>query len=82
LLTPTTILTVPAHHLPRGSGCSGKLHKETWDVLTIHGNCHGLETGGFDRFPTVTTTEVSPDLGEFTEILDDVSVKMIPLRYC
>ena len=28
------------------------------------------------------TTEVSPDLGEFTEILDDVSVEMIPLRYC
>jgi len=31
---------------------------------------------------TITTTEVSPDLGEFTEILDDVSVEMIPLRYC
>ena len=31
---------------------------------------------------TVTTTEVSPDLGEFTEILDDVSVEMIPIRYC
>jgi hypothetical protein len=30
---------------------------------------------------TVATTEVSPDLGEFTEILDDVSVGMIPLRY-
>jgi hypothetical protein len=30
---------------------------------------------------TVTTTEVSPDLGEFAEILDDVSVKMIPIRY-
>jgi len=30
---------------------------------------------------TVTTTEVSPDLGEFTEILDDISVEMIPLRY-
>jgi hypothetical protein len=30
----------------------------------------------------VTTTEVSPDLGEFTEILDDVSVEMIPLHYC
>ena len=30
---------------------------------------------------TVTTTEVSPDLGEFAEILDDVSVEMIPLRY-
>jgi hypothetical protein len=31
---------------------------------------------------TVTTTEVSPDLGEFAEILDDVSVKMIPIRNC
>jgi hypothetical protein len=30
---------------------------------------------------TVTTTEVSPDLGEFAEILDDVNVKMIPIRY-
>ena len=28
-----------------------------------------------------TATEVSPDLGEFTEILDDVSVGMIPVRY-
>ena len=45
---------MPAHHLPSGSGCSGKLHKETWDVLTIHGNRHGLETGGFDKFPTIS----------------------------
>jgi hypothetical protein len=30
---------------------------------------------------TVTTTEVSTDLGEFNEIIDDVSVEMIPLRY-
>ena len=30
---------------------------------------------------TVATTEVSPDLGEFTEILDDVSVETIPLRF-
>jgi hypothetical protein len=30
---------------------------------------------------TITTTEVSPDLGELTEILDDVSVEMIQLRY-
>jgi hypothetical protein len=31
---------------------------------------------------TITTTEVSPDLGEFfSEILDDVNVKTIPLRY-
>ena len=26
-------------------------------------------------------TEVSPDLGELAEILDDVSVEMIPVRY-
>jgi hypothetical protein len=25
--------------------------------------------------------EVSPDMAEFAEILDDVSVEMIPLRY-
>jgi hypothetical protein len=30
---------------------------------------------------TVTTIEVSPDLGEFAETLGDVSVEMIPLRY-
>jgi len=30
---------------------------------------------------TVATTEVSPDLGELAENLDDVSVEMIPLRY-
>ncbi len=29
----------------------------------------------------VTTTEVLPDLGEFTEILADVSVELIPLPY-
>ena len=28
---------------------------------------------------TVTTTDVSPDLGELAEILDDVSLEMIPL---
>ena len=30
---------------------------------------------------TITTTEVSPVLGELAEILDDVIVEMIPLRY-
>ena len=30
---------------------------------------------------SVTTTEVSSDLGDFTEILDDVSVEMIPIHY-
>jgi hypothetical protein len=30
---------------------------------------------------TVTTTEVSPDLGELAEILDDLSVEMILLSF-
>ena len=30
---------------------------------------------------TVTTTDVSPDLGEFAEILGDARVQTIPLRY-
>ena len=30
---------------------------------------------------SVTTTDISPDLGELAEILDDVSVEMIPQRY-
>jgi len=36
----------------------------------------------YDSTLTVTTTDVSSDLGEFTEILDDVSVETIPIRYC
>ena len=30
---------------------------------------------------SITTTDVSPDLGELAEILDDVNVKTIPIRY-
>ncbi len=45
--------------------------KQLWTGIWIWQHTHA-----------VTTTEVSPDLGEFTEIIDDVSVKMIPLRYC
>jgi hypothetical protein len=40
-----------------------------------------LWMGIWQHTHTVTTTEVSPDLGEFTKILDDVSVEMIQLRY-
>ena len=38
--------------------------------------------GIWQHIHTVTTTEVSPDLGEFAEILDDVNMEMIPLCYC
>jgi hypothetical protein len=37
--------------------------------------------GIWQQIHTITTTDVSSDLGEFTGILDDVSVEMIPLRY-
>jgi len=41
-----------------------------------------LLMGIWQHTHTVATTEVSPDLGEFAEILDDIiSVEMIPLRY-
>jgi hypothetical protein len=37
--------------------------------------------GIWQHIHTVATAEVSPDLGEFTEILDDVNVEMIQVRY-
>jgi hypothetical protein len=36
-----------------------------------------LWMGIWQHTHTITTTELSPDLGEFTEILNDVSVEMI-----
>jgi len=39
-----------------------------------------LWMGIWQHTNTVTTTEVSPDFGEFTEILDDVSVEIILVR--
>jgi len=42
-----------------------------------------LWMGIWQHTHTVATTEVSPDFGELlAEILDDVSVEMIPLCYC
>jgi hypothetical protein len=40
-----------------------------------------LRIGIWQHTHTVTTTYVFPDLGEFAEILDDVSVEMIPVCY-
>jgi len=39
-----------------------------------------LWMGIWQQIHTITTTEVSPDLEEFTKILDDVNVKTIPLH--
>jgi len=51
-------------------------------IYTVFDDLKQLWMGIWQHTHTVTTTEVSPDLGEFTEILDDVSVEMIPLYYC
>jgi len=40
-----------------------------------------LWMGIWQHTHTIATTEVCPDLGEFTEIQDDVSVETIPVRY-
>jgi len=50
-------------------------------IYKVLGHLTQLCMGIWQHTHTVTTTEVSPDLGEFTEILNDVSVELIPLRY-
>jgi hypothetical protein len=40
-----------------------------------------LWMGIWQHTHTITTTDVSPDLGELAEIIYDVSVEMIPLHY-
>ena len=50
-------------------------------IYKVFDHLKQLWMGIWQHIHTVTTTEVSPDLGKFTEILDDVSVESIPLRY-
>jgi hypothetical protein len=40
-----------------------------------------LGMGIWQHIHTVTTIDVSPDLGKVSEILDDVNEEMIPLHY-
>jgi hypothetical protein len=40
-----------------------------------------LWMGIWQHTHTVTTTDVTPDLGKYSEIIDDVNVEMIQLRY-
>ena len=59
-----------------------KLHLTSMAVIyKVFEHHNQLWMGIRQHTHTVTTTEVSPDLGEFTEIIDDVSVEMIPVRY-
>ena len=50
-------------------------------IYKVFENLKQLWMGIWQHTHTITTTEVSPDLGEFAEILAYVSVEMIPLRY-
>jgi hypothetical protein len=50
-------------------------------IYKVFEHLEQLWMGIWQHTHTVTTTEVSPDLGLLAEILDDVSVEMIPLRY-
>ena len=50
-------------------------------IYTVFENLKQLWMGIWQLIHTVATTEVSPDLGEFAEILDDVNVEMIPICY-
>ena len=59
-----------------------KLHPTSMTyICKVFEHLKQLWMGIWQHTHTVTITEVYPDLGEFTEILDDVSVEMIPVRY-
>jgi hypothetical protein len=48
-------------------------------IYKVFEHLEQLWMGIWQHTHTVTTTEVSPDLRELADILDDVSVGMIPL---
>jgi hypothetical protein len=50
-------------------------------IYKVFEHLEQLWMGIWQHIHTVATTEVSTDLEELAEILDDVSVGMIPLRY-
>jgi hypothetical protein len=59
-----------------------KLHPTSMPyIYSVFEHLKQLWMGIWQNTHTVTTTEVSPDLGEFTEILDDVSVEMLEREY-
>jgi hypothetical protein len=58
-----------------------KLHPTSMSyIYKVFEHLKQLWMGIWQHIHTVTTTEVSPDVGDFADILDDVSVEMIPLH--
>jgi len=51
-------------------------------IFKVFEHFEQLWMGIWQHIHTVTTTDVFTDLGEFSEILDEVSVELVPLRYC
>ena len=59
-----------------------KLHPTSLSyIYKVFEHLKQLLMGIWQHIHTVTTTDVSPDLEEFTEILDVISVELIPLCY-
>ena len=50
-------------------------------IYEVFAHLTHLWMGIWQHIHTIATTEVSPELGDLAEILDDVSVEMIPQRY-
>ncbi len=50
-------------------------------IYKVFEHLEQLWMGIWQHTHTVITREISPDLGELAEILDDVSVEMIPVRH-
>ncbi len=59
-----------------------KLHPTSMSyIYKVFEHLKQLWMGIWQHTHTVTTTEVSPDFGEFAEIIDDVNMKTIPIHY-
>jgi len=59
-----------------------KLHPTSMAyIYKVFEHLQQLWMGRWQHIHTVTTTDVSPDLGELVKIIDDVNVKTIPLHY-
>ena len=58
-----------------------KLHPTSMSfIYKVFEHLTQLWMGIWRHIHSATTTEVSPDLGELAEIIDDVNVEMIPIR--
>ena len=59
-----------------------KLHPISMSyIYKVFEHLKQLWMGIWQHVHAVITTHVSPDLGELVEIIDDVNVKTIPIRY-